>query len=122
MHTHDFENVIALMFKRRGSKVAFSDTFGDGDRGIIIDDMKYVQVKKYPFHHVMDIEHTKKFNKCMTSDGIYRGIMISLGGFKQNTQKFCHTHVIECIDGNTLLAMCKEVQTSQFSLARLIQD
>ena len=121
MHTRDFENVIAQMFRRHGNKVMFSDKFGDGDMGIILDDIKYVQVKKYPFHHLMEVEHAKKITKCMQTDDIYKGMIISLGDFKQNTRKFCHTHVIECIDGNKLLAMCKQVQVTDFSLARLIQ-
>ncbi len=60
----------------------------------------------------MEIEQAKKLAKHMRENGIYRGMLITLGDFKNNTKNFCHLNVIKCINGNQLLQMCKDVQSS----------
>lgn len=121
MNTKDFENVIAEMFRRKGNKVKLSDRFADGGNGIILNDIQYVQVKKYPYHHLIEIEHAKKLSRFMQIESIYRGKIITLGDFKENTKKYCHKSVIECINGDRLLTMCQEVHGANLSLARLLQ-
>jgi hypothetical protein len=59
-----------------------------------------------------DNEQAKKLARHMHENGIYRGMLITLGDFKNNTKNFCHLNVIKCINGNQLLQMCKNTQGS----------
>ena len=86
------------------------DRFGEGGNGIILDDLYYVLAKKDGFHHLIEVEQAKKLIKHMQDDGICKGMIVTLGNFKQSTEAFCYTHVIKCINGNQLLQMCKEVR------------
>ncbi len=108
----DFKHVVAEIFKRKGYQVKISDHFGEGGAGIILDDLLYVQARKESYHHLMEIEQAKKLSRHMRENGIYRGMIITLGDFKNNTKNYCHTNVIACINGNQLLQMCKEVRGS----------
>jgi restriction system protein len=108
----DFGYVVAEIFKRRGYRVRMSNHFGEGGTGIILNDTLYVQARKERYQHLMEIEQAKKLAKHMHENGIYRGILITLGDFKNNTRNFCHLNVIKCINGNQLLQMCKDSQGS----------
>lgn len=121
MKRKDYEKVIMEMFKRKGYKVRFSDRFGEGDNGFILDNIQYVQAMKDSLKTELAVESIKKFNRCMQRDSIYRGIFITLGDFKNNTRKFCHKNVIKCINGDELLLMCKEVQGKNILHERLMK-
>jgi restriction system protein len=108
----DFEYVVAEIFKRMGYRVRMSDHFGEGGTGIILNDLFYVQARKERYQHLMEIEQAKKLARHMHENGIYRGMLITLGDFKNNTKNFCHLNVIKCINGNQLLQMCKDAQGS----------
>jgi len=110
LRNKDFEYVVAEIFKRMGYRVRMSDHFGEGGTGIILNDILYVQARKERYQHLMEIEQAKKLAKHMRENGIYRGMLITLGDFKNNTRNFCHLNVIKCINGNQLLQMCKDTQ------------
>lgn len=106
----DFVNVIAEMFKRKGYKVKITDRCGEDGKGLILNDIQYVEMWKHSLRQIVEVETAMKLARCMQSDSIYRGILITLGDFKQNTKMYCYKNVIECINGDQLLQMCKEVQ------------
>jgi restriction system protein len=114
----DFIDVIAEVFKRKGFKVISTDNCGEEGNGLILDDIKYAEVWKHGLNQVVDIEAAMKLTKCMRSNSIYRGMLVTLGNFKPNTRSYCHKNVIECIDGDQLLIMCKEVQYRKEVLAK----
>ena len=105
-----FLHLAAEVFKRKGYKVKITDKCGEEGNGLILNDIQYVEIWKYGLNHAVDCEAAMKLAKCMRSNSIYRGILITLGDFKHNTKLFCHKNVIECITGEQLLAMIKEVQ------------
>ncbi|HZK27596.1 MAG TPA: restriction endonuclease [Thermoclostridium sp.] len=107
----DYEYTIAEAFRRQGYRVQLSDHFGDGGNGIILNDLYYVVVKKVSYHSLIEIEQAKKLIKHMMGNDIHRGMIITLGDFKTNTKNYCHTNVINCINGDQLLQMIKNVQT-----------
>lgn len=107
----DYEHVIAEVFRRNGYKTRMSDHFGDGGNGIILNDLYYVVVKKESYHHLVEIEQAKKLIKHMQDNNIHRGMIITLGDFKRNTESFCHTNVITCVNGNQLLQMLRDAQS-----------
>jgi restriction system protein len=113
LRTKDFEYVVAEIYKRKEYRVRMSDHFGEGGTGIVLNELCYVQVWKSACHHLMEVEQAKKLARHMQNNGIYRGIIITLGDFKSSTRNYCHTNVISCIDGNCLLQMCKEVQVME---------
>ena len=106
----DFFHVIALMLKRKGNKVEFTDRCGEAARCLIVNDVLLVEMWKHSPGYLVEIESAMKMAKCMQTAGLHRGILISLGDFKTNTKGYCHTNVIECVAGDRLLAMCREVQ------------
>ena len=110
MRTMDYQNVIAEVFRRKGNKVEITDKCGEFGNGLLINDIKYIEIWKHGLNHIVDVEVGKKLAHHMQINSIYRGILVTLGDYKQNTRKFCHTNVIECIDGEQLVKMCKEVQ------------
>ena len=110
MHSMDFLNVIAEVFKRKGNKVKITDKCGEYGNGLIINDIKYAEIWKHGINHRVDVEAGIKLAHCMQVNSIYRGILVTLGDYKYNTAEFCHKNVIECINGEQLLEMCKEVQ------------
>lgn len=109
-HYKDFINVIAEILKRKGYKVKITDKCGEEGYGLILDNLQYVDLSKHGLSHIVEVETAMKFAKCMCSNSIFRGMLITLGDFKQNTRLFCHKNVIQCINGDQLLAICKEVQ------------
>lgn len=110
MSSMDFQNVIAEVFKRKGNKVKITDKCGEFGNGFIINDLKYAEIWKHGLNHIVDVETGIKLAHNMQINSICRGILITLGDYKQNTKMFCHKNVIECINGEQLLKMCKEVQ------------
>lgn len=110
LNIKDYESVIAEVFRRNSYRVRLSDHFGEGGRGIILNDLYYVQAKKESYHHLVDIEQAMKLTKHMRDNNIHRGMIITLGDFKQCTKKFCHMYVITCINGDQLLKMCLDAQ------------
>lgn len=110
MRFKDLLNLMAEIFRRKGYKVRITDKCGEEGNGLILDDKQFVEVWKHSLHHMVDVETAMKLAKCMQVNSIYRGKLISLGDFKQNTRTYCHKNVIECINGEQLVQMCKEVQ------------
>jgi restriction system protein len=110
LRVKEYEYVIAEIFRRSGYKVRLSDHFGEGGTGIILNDLYYVLPRKECYHHHVEVELAKKLNHHMKNNSIYRGMIVTLGDFKINTKKFCYTNVINCINGNQLMQMCKDVK------------
>ncbi|MDO8609279.1 MAG: restriction endonuclease [bacterium] len=106
----DFQNVTAKVLKRKGYNIKFTNKCGEEGNGLILNNIQYAEVWKHSLNHIVDVEAAMKLAKCMQSNSIYRGMLITLGDFKQNTIMFSHKNVIECINGEQLLEMCKEVQ------------
>lgn len=110
MRFNDFLNLIAEVFRRKGHKVKITNKCGEEGKGLLLDDRQFVEIWKHSLHHMVDVETAMKLAKCMQVNSIYRGMLISLGDFKYNTKAYCHANVIECINGEQLVQMCKEVQ------------
>ncbi len=105
-----FIHVTAEVFKRKGYVVKITDKCGEEGNGLLLDNRKFVEIWRRALSHEVDCEAAMKLEKCMRSNSIYRGMLITLGEFKHSTRLFCHKNVIECITGQQLLAMFKEVQ------------
>jgi restriction system protein len=109
----DFERVVAEMFRRRNHRVEFSERFGEGEKGLVIDGTVYVQLRKDPLSGMINVEQAMKLAKSMWRDSIYRGMFITLGDFENITYRYCHKNVITCINGDRLLEMCLGVQSAR---------
>ena len=105
-----FLHLVAEVFRRKGYSVKITDKCGEEGNGLILDNMRFVEIWRRALNHKVDCEAAMKLAKCMQSNSIYRGMLITLGDFKHNTKMFCHKNVIECIDGEQLLSMFKEVR------------
>ncbi len=110
MHYKDFVNVIAEVYARKGHKVKLTSKCGEDGNGLFLDDLIYIEAWKHSRTHEVEIETAMKLVSRMDRNSICRGILITLGDFKQNTRAYCYKNVIECINFDQLLAMCKEVQ------------
>lgn len=106
----DLKKLTAEVFRRKGNRVRITDKCGEDENGMLLNDIQFVEIWKHSRHHEVDCEAAMKLAKCMRSNSIYRGMLITLGDFKSNTRLFCHKNVIECINGEQLLAMFKDVQ------------
>jgi restriction system protein len=106
----DFLNVISEAFKRKGFKVVITDKCGEEGNGLILDQIKYAEIWKHGLNQIVDVEAAMKLARRMQLNSIHRGMLVTLGDFKQMTLMFCHKNVIECINGDQLLTICKEVQ------------
>jgi restriction system protein len=111
LHFKDFLQVIIEVLKRKGYKVRITDKCGEEGNGLILNGRQYVEVWKHGINQIVDVEAAMKLARCMQVNSTHRGMLITLGDFKQNTRVYCHKNVIECINGEQLLEMCKEVQT-----------
>ncbi|HHW31510.1 MAG TPA: hypothetical protein GXX20_07555 [Clostridiaceae bacterium] len=120
LHTMDFQNIVVEILRRKGNKVKFTDKCGEYNNGYIINNIKYAEIWKHGLNHLVEIEAALKLLHCMETNSIYRGILITLGDYKQNTIKFCFKNAIECINGEQLLKMCKEVQRKKAALQTTI--
>ena len=106
----DFVYLMMEVFRRKGYKVRMTNKCGEENNGLILNDLQYVEVIKFPLDKKIEVETAMKLARCMQLNSIYRGMIVTLGDFKQNTRIFCHKNVIECINGDKVLEMCKEVQ------------
>ena len=106
----DFVYLMMEVFRRKGYKVRMTDKCGEEGNGLILNNLQYVEVIKFPLDKKIEVETAMKLARCMQLNSIYRGMIITMGDFKQNTRSFCHKYVIECINGDKVLEMCKEVQ------------
>jgi restriction system protein len=111
----DYMYIIMEIFRRKGYLVKFTNNCGIDGSGLKLklDSILYAEVWKHGLNQVVEVELAMNLAKCMQSNSIYRGILITLGDFKLNTKAFCHKNVIECINGDQLLNMCKEAQKSK---------
>ncbi|MDP4095157.1 MAG: restriction endonuclease, partial [Bacillota bacterium] len=98
----DFVQISAEIFRRKGYKVKLTDKCGEEGNGLILNNLIYVEIWKYSADHFTDVEAAMKLAKCMRNNSIYRGIFITLGDFKKCTRTYCHTNVIQCINGEQL--------------------
>jgi restriction system protein len=110
MHSGDYMNLITEVFKRKGCRVDVTNKCGEYENGLILDKKQFVEVLKHPVNHMIEIEAAMKLARCMQICSVFRGMIVTLGGFKKNTRLYCHKYAIECIDGDRLLSICREVQ------------
>lgn len=110
MSAIDFQNVVVEVFRRKGNKVKVTRKCGEYENGYIINDIKYAEIWKHGLNHLVDVETGLKLAHCMEVNSIYRGVLVTLGDYKHTTRMLCHKNAIECINGEQLLKMCKEVQ------------
>lgn len=114
LRQQDFYGIIAEAYKRTGHKIHATDKCGE-QNGFILDNIKFIEARKTGLSQVIEAEAAMSFAKCMHSNNIYRGVLITLGDFKSTTLKFCKTNVIECINGDQLLYMIKEAQSTRLA-------
>ncbi|HBT65290.1 MAG TPA: hypothetical protein DEB10_11595 [Ruminococcaceae bacterium] len=110
MRETEILNMLALLFQRKGYKVKTTDKCGEFVNGLLLDDVIFVELQKNSPKHLLEIETAIKFTYCMQQASIHRGMLITLGDFKLNTKLYCHKYVIECVNGDQLLAMIREVR------------
>lgn len=110
MPAMDFQNIVVEVFRRKGNKVEVTNKCGEYENGYMINDIKYAEIWKHGLNYVVDVETGLKLAHCMEVNSIYRGMLVTLGDYKHTTRMFCHKNAIECINGEQLLKMCKEVQ------------
>lgn len=106
----DFPHIMAEVFRRKGHQVKLTDKCGEYGNGLILDELQYAELWKHGFRQLVEVETAMKLVKCMQNNSIYRGMLVSLGDFKQSTRLYCHKNVITCVNGDQLLAMCRDVQ------------
>ncbi len=106
----DYMSVIVEVLKRSGYKVKQTDACGIDGSGLELNNIQYTEIWKHGLQQIIDVELAMNLAKCMRVNSIYRGMLITLGDFKPCTRVFCHQNVIECINGDQLLSMCKAVQ------------
>lgn len=109
----DLLYIIIEVLNRHGYKVELTAACGVDGCGLRLNDIQFTEVWKYGLNHVLDVEIAMNLSKCMQNNSIYRGMLITLGDFKQCTKNYCYKNVIECINGDQLLCMCKAVQDSK---------
>lgn len=106
----DYMSIIVEVLKRYGYNVTPTDACGVDGSGYKLNKTLFTEIWKHGLHQVVDVELAMNLAKCMQINSIYRGMLITLGDFKPCTKNFCHKNVIECINGDQLLDMCKSVQ------------
>lgn len=112
----DYMSVIMEVLKRMGYKVKPTVACGVDGSGLILNKMQFSEVWKHGLQQIVDVELAMNLAKCMSDNSIYRGMLITLGDFKPCTRLYCHRNVIECINGDQLLDMCKSVQNAKVAL------
>ena len=110
MNFKDYVHVVAEAFRRKGYTVKLTEKCGEDENGLILNNKLFVEVWKHGFNHSVDVEVAMKLAGHMERNSVFRGMIISLGIFKQSTQLYCHKNVIDCINKNQLLELCKDVQ------------
>ncbi len=109
----DYMSVIVEVLKRLGYKVKPTEACGIDGSGLLLNNVHFTEVWKHGLQQVVDVELAMNLFKCMSDNSIYRGMLITLGDFKPCTKVYCHKNVIECINGDQLLDMCKSVQNAK---------
>jgi restriction system protein len=112
----DFIYISMELLRRKGYKVKTTNNCGMEGSGLQLDSILYAEIWKHGLNQVVEVELAMNLAKCMQNNSICRGMIITLGDFKLNTKAFCHKNVIECINGDQLLSMCKEAQKSKVVL------
>ena len=112
----DILNMLALMFRKMGYKVEKTDLCGECLNGLILNDVIFVELWKNAPGHLIEIETAIKLAYCMRRASVYRGMLVTLGDFKRNTRLFCHKYVIQCVNGDQLVEMLREVQAPTLPL------
>lgn len=110
MSYKDYVHVVAEIFKRKGFKVSHTNLCGEESNGLILNNNLFVEVCKNSFHHQMEMETAMKFTRRMELGAISRGMLITLGDFKDSTRSYCFKNVIDCVNCDRLMQMCKQVQ------------
>lgn len=106
----DLPHVMVEVFRRNGQNARITDKCGEYGNGLILNDIQFVEVWKHMPNYAVEVETAMKLAKCMQTESIYRGMLITIGDFKMNTKAFCHKNVISCINGDQFLSLCKEAQ------------
>ena len=83
---------------------------------MILNDVIFVELWKNAPGHLIEIETAIKLAYCMRRASVYRGMLVTLGDFKRNTRLFCHKYVIQCVNGDQLVEMLREVQAPTLPL------
>lgn len=112
----DYMAVIVEVLKRSGYKVKPTDACGIEGSGLKLNNIQYAEVWKHGLQQIVDVELAMNLSRCMRDNSVHRGMIITLGDFKPCTRIYCHRNVIECINGDQLLAMCKAVQNPKVAL------
>ncbi len=112
----DYMAVIIEVLKRSGYKVNPTTACGIDGSGLKLNNIQFTEVWKHGLQQIVDVELAMNLSKCMHDNSVYRGMIITLGDFKPCTRLYCHKNVIECINGDQLLAMCKAVRNTKVAL------
>lgn len=110
MKEKDFINVITLMLKRKGNKAEPTDKCGEETGGLIINDVIFAEMRKDSLSHLVEKETAMKLSHCMKEASVYRGMLITSGDYRESTRLYCRRNVIECVNGDRLFDMCRDVQ------------
>lgn len=112
----DYMSVISEVLKRMGYAVRLTEACGIEGSGLTLNNIQFAEVWKHGIQQSVDVELAMNLSKCMKNSSIHRGMLITLGDFKPCTLVYCHTNVIDCINGDRLLAMCKSIQNTKVTL------
>lgn len=110
MREKDLVNVVTLMFRRKGHKVEPTELCGEDASGLLINDVTFAEVRKDSLSFLVEKETAMKLSQCMRMSNIYRGMLITTGDYRSSTRHYCGRNVIECINGDRLFEMCRDVQ------------
>ncbi len=113
LNFRDYMSVIIEVLKRNGYKIKSTRDCGIDGSGLMLNSIQFAEIWKHGLNQIIDVELAMNLAKCMQKNSVYRGMLITLGDFKPCTKAFCHRNVIECINGDQLLNMCKAVQKTK---------
>ncbi len=116
LNFRDYMSIIVVVLKRNGYKIKSTRDCGIDGSGLILNNIQFAEIWKHGLNQIIDVELAMNLAKCMQKNSVYRGMIITLGDFKPCTKAFCHRNVIECINGDQLLNMCKAVQKTKVIL------
>lgn len=112
----DYMAVVVEVLKRSGYKIKPTAACGIDGSGLKLNNIQFAEVWKHGLQQVVDVELAMSLSRCMHDNSIYRGMIITLGDFKPCARLYCHKNVIECINGDQLLSMCKAVRNTKVAL------
>ncbi len=116
LNFRDYMSIIVEVLKRKGYKIKSTRDCGIDGSGLILNNIQFAEIWKHGLNQIIDVELAMSLATCMQRNSVYRGMIITLGDFKPSTKVFCHKNVIECINGDQLLNMCKAVQKTKVIL------